>query len=123
MAWTSVALFSAPDGRDWVRVQHEDGSQKLVLWPKFEGWETALPPAVGIADPSLSAITIDNIVEAIRILQSNGFRGPFVGAWQDVLPRSATRASSGVKAGLKPAAPPPEYNRYAELKGRSGPRK
>jgi hypothetical protein len=88
-----------------VRVQHEDGSQKLVPWPKFEGWETALPPAVGVADTSLSAIAVHNIAEAIRILQSNEFRGPFVGAWQDVLPRSTTRASSGVKAGWTPAAP------------------
>lgn len=122
MAWTSIALLSAPDGRDWVRVQHEDGSQKLVPWPKFEGWETALPPGVGVADTTLSAIAVVNIVEAIRLLQSSGFRGPFVGAWQDVLPRSTTGASSVVKAGSKPTFPPPEYNRYAELKGRSGPR-
>jgi len=99
MAWTSVALFSAPDGRDWVRVQHEDGSQKLVPWPKFEGWTMALPQGVGIADTSLDAIAVDNIVEAIRILQSSGFRGPFVGAWQDVLSRNTTRAAPGVKGG------------------------
>lgn len=123
MAWTSVALFSAPDGRDWVRVQHENGSQKLVPWPKFEGWATALPLGVGAADTSLGAIAVNNITGAIRILQRSGFRGPFVGAWQDVLPRGTTHSPLGVLGGVKPATPQPECNLYAELKGRSGPRK
>lgn len=109
-AWTSVALFSGPNGEDWVRVQHEDDSQKLVPWPKFDGWETALPTGVGVADKNLGVVAVNNIVEAIRILQSSGFRGPFVGAWQDVLPRSTSRASSGVKGGWKPVPPNAEYN-------------
>lgn len=91
MAWTSIALFTAPDGKHWVRVQHQDGSQKLVPWPHFHGWETALPTAVGIADTSLGAIAVENIVEAIRILQRSGFRGPVVGSWQQVLPRRVTQ--------------------------------
>lgn len=86
-AWTSIALFTGPQGKHWVRVQHQDGSQKLVPWPQFSGWETALPPGVGVVDNSLGAIAVDNIVEAIRLLQSSGFRGPFVGDWRQVLPR------------------------------------
>lgn len=88
-AWSSVALLTAPTGENWVRVQHQDGSQKLVPWPRFDGWETALPTSVGVADPTLGAITVDDIVEAIRLLQKHGFRGPLVGSWQQVLPKIA----------------------------------
>jgi hypothetical protein len=123
--WTSVALLTASNGDDWVRVQHEDGSQKLVPWPKFDGWETALPAGVGEPDTSLGVVAVNNIVEAIRILQSSGFRGPFPGAWQDVLPRPARpmrpRQAPSVR---RPSSPQPsDYNAYAELKGRSFPRK
>lgn len=86
-AWSSVALFTAPTGENWVRVQHQDDSQKLVPWPPFDGWETALPSSVGVADPKLGGIAVDNIVEAIRTLQRNGFRGPLIGSWQQVLPK------------------------------------
>jgi hypothetical protein len=92
-AWTSVALFTSPAGEDWVRVQHQDGSQKLVPWPQFQGWETSLPAAVGVADPRLGAIAVNNIVEAIRILQGSGFRGPFPGAWQEVLPHQGAQTA------------------------------
>lgn len=86
-AWSSVALFTAPSGENWVRVQHQDDSQKLVPWPRFDGWETALPSSVGVADPTLGGIAVDDIVEAIRTLQRNGFRGPLVGSWQQVHPK------------------------------------
>lgn len=84
---TSIALFTAPGGVNWVRVQHRDGSQKLVPWPQFEGWEHALPVEVGVPDISIGAIAVVNIVEAIRYLKQNGFDDPVVGNWQDVLPR------------------------------------
>lgn len=84
---TSIALLKAPGGANWVRVQHRDGSQKLVPWPQFEGWEHALPAEVGVPDISIGAIAVVNIVEAIRILKQNGFDDPVVGSGQDVLPR------------------------------------
>lgn len=84
---TSIALFTSPSGANWVRVQHRDGSQKLVPWPQFVGWEHALPAEVGVPDISIGAIAVFNIVEAIRILKQNGFDDPVVGSWQDVLSR------------------------------------
>lgn len=36
---TSIAVVKSPEGRAWIRVQHEDGSQKLVPWPQFSGWD------------------------------------------------------------------------------------
>jgi hypothetical protein len=88
---SSVALFTAPEGQHWVRVQHRDGSQKLVPWPTFEGWEEALPASVGMADPVLGVVAVRDIVEAIRVLQRIGFSGPVVGTWQQVLPRRKAR--------------------------------
>jgi hypothetical protein len=122
-AWTSVALFTGPKGENWVRVQHEDGSQKLAPWPQFDGWETALPAGVGVADTSLGAIAVDNVVQAIQLLQGSGFRGPFVGSWQQVLPRSVSQALSPPRCASKGSASDSSYNAYAELKGRTSPRK
>lgn len=81
---TSVALFEAPDGAKWIRVQHKDGSQKLAPWPKFSGWDRALPAEVGEPDHVLGAVAVTDIVQAIKVLQRCGFRGPVVGRWQDV---------------------------------------
>lgn len=83
--WTSVALLTAPTGETWLRVQHQDNSHKLVPWPPFGNWETALPPSLGAVDPTVGGIAVNDIVEAIRTLQRNGFRGPLVGSWQQVL--------------------------------------
>lgn len=84
---TSIALFISPQGKYWIRVQHEDGSQKLAPWPKFSGWETILPHDIGLVDTNLGAIAVENIVEAIRILKDIGFQGPMFGSWKEVLPR------------------------------------
>lgn len=91
MERTSIALFTAPGGANWVRVQHRDGSQKLAPWPQFEGWECALPAGAGIPDTSIGAFAVESIIEAIRVLHQNGFQGPIVGRWQDVLPSRSGR--------------------------------
>ena len=74
-----------------MRVQHSDGSQKLVPWPQFQGWENALPDGIGVPDTSIGAISVESIVEAIRALQLNRFQGPEVGRWQDVHPGRSRR--------------------------------
>jgi hypothetical protein len=83
---SSVALFTSPGGAHWVRVQHRDGSQKLVPWPQFHGWENALPDGIGVPDTAIGAISVDSIIETIRVLQQNQFQGPVIGRWQDVQP-------------------------------------
>lgn len=87
---SSVALFTAPGGGHWVRVQHRDGSQKLLPWPQFHGWENALPAGIGEPDTSIGAIAMNSIVKAIEVLQQNRFQGPVVGRWQDVQPGRPT---------------------------------
>ena len=88
---TSVALFTAPGGAHWVRVQHRDDSQKLVPWPQFPGWENSLPAGIGAPDTSIGAISVDSMKEAILVLQQNRFQGPVVGRWQDVQPGRSRR--------------------------------
>ncbi len=80
---TSVAEFESPDGQCWFRVQHRDGSQKLVPWPRFQGWESALP--VGRADQALGVVAVQDIVKAIEALKDNGFAGPNVGVLDELL--------------------------------------
>lgn len=84
--WTSVAVFTGPTGQFWVRVQHRDSSQKLVPWPAFPGWESALPAGVGVPDQALGAMSVRDMVEAGRVLLHHGFSAPQVGRWQDVKP-------------------------------------
>lgn len=84
---TSIGVFTAPDGKIWVRVQHQDGSQKLVPWPAFPGWETALPPAIGVPDLEVQGYAVKEIVPAVSLLRNMGFSEPKVGGWRDVLPK------------------------------------
>lgn len=80
---TSVAEFQSPQGQCWFRVQHKDGSQKLVPWPKFKGWEDALP--LGFADQGLGAVSVPDIVKAIAQLKACGYVAMSVGSLDDVL--------------------------------------
>jgi hypothetical protein len=84
---TSIAALMAPDGKTWVRVQHHDGSQKLVPWPAFPGWDAALPPEIGAPDLEVQGYAVKDIVHAMRMLASMGFSVPKVGGWRDVLPK------------------------------------
>ncbi len=84
---TSIAALMAPDGKTWVRVQHHDGSQKLLPWPVFSGWESALPPEIGVPDLEFQGYEVNDIVHAMRMLASMGFSAPKVGGWRDVLPK------------------------------------
>jgi hypothetical protein len=52
-----------------------------------------LPAEVGEPDYALGAVAVANIVEAIKLLQRRGFRGPVVGRWQDVLKSPPRRGS------------------------------
>jgi hypothetical protein len=80
---TSVALIEGPAGT-WVRVEHGDGCQRLVPWPRFEGWELALPPEVGSPDDITQAIKTLNIVSALQVLRGLGFRVTAM-TWQELV--------------------------------------
>ncbi|MBV7542037.1 hypothetical protein [Acidovorax sp. sic0104] len=91
----SVAVVRSPEGQAWIRVQHSNGSQRLVPWPAFEGWEYALPPSCGAPDHEVKALAVPNIVTAMLGLRMIGFTQPEVSRWPDVLrlvPPAATKA-------------------------------
>jgi len=81
---SSVALLESPEGATWVRVTHVDSTEKLVPWPAFYGWEVALPASIGKPDPTINAISVFDIAEALTTLKRVGFSGPRVGRWQDL---------------------------------------
>lgn len=88
---TSVALFRSDCGQSWIRVQHIDGSHKLVPWPMFDGWDEALPPSCGVADLALQAYSPANLLEAFATLKKLGHEGPFVGTWPAVVEGTEAR--------------------------------
>lgn len=83
----SVAVVRSPEGQHWVRVQAQDGSQKLTPWPVFDGWERALPPECGQPDMALLAYSVPDIVRAFTALAQRGYSKPDVGNWSKVRPR------------------------------------
>jgi len=84
---TSIAVLVSPDSQVWVRVEHQNGSQKLLPWPAFVGWENALPVEIGDPDPEVQGYAVRDIVQAMRLLASLGYSEPKVGGWRDVLPK------------------------------------
>lgn len=83
-ALTSILLMQAPSGERWIRVQHQDGSQKLVPWPRFSGWDMALPAGIGTPDHALGVMAVADIATALARLRAMGFKDR-VGDRKDVL--------------------------------------
>ena len=86
---SSIAVLVSPDSRVWVRVEHQNGSQKLLPWPAYSGWEIALPAEIGDLDHEIQGYAVKNIVQAMRLLVSLGYSEPKVGGWRDVLPKQS----------------------------------
>jgi hypothetical protein len=91
---TSIAVLVSPDSRVWVRVEHQNGSQKLLPWPAFTGWEIALPVEIGNPDHEVQGYAVKDIVQAMRLLVSLGYSEPKVGGWRDVLPKQSKHFST-----------------------------
>lgn len=83
---SSILLMKAPSGHRWIRVQHQDESQKLAPWPPFPGWEDALPSGIGLPNQALGAMDVADIVQALRVLRAMGFKEQ-LGTYKDVLGR------------------------------------
>lgn len=87
-ASTSMAYFRLTDGTGWVRVQHRDGHQMLVPLPAFEGWDEALPAAVGTADEQHQAYLVPDIARAIAFLRQRATTELVSGVWAEIQARS-----------------------------------
>lgn len=84
---SSIAVRVSPDSRVWVRVKHQNGTQKLLPWPAFPGWEIALPAEIGDPDHEVQGYSVKDIVQAMCMLDSLGYSKPKIGGWRDVLPK------------------------------------
>lgn len=86
---SSIAYFPMRDGTAWVRVQHRNGEHLLMPWPPFEVWDEALPSSVGVADPELGGLRVNDLAESIKYLKSKA-RFMRVGIWREVIGASKT---------------------------------
>lgn len=85
MPISGVAAFKLRDGSGWVRVQHKDGRQFIVPWPRFEGWDEAMPPVVGRANLEVGGYeVVGPVVDAIAYLRTQGAGEKITGAWSEV---------------------------------------
>lgn len=82
---TTVALIRSPNHQCWIRVTHHTGVQKLVPWPVFKGWDTALPEACGTPDHALQGYSVPDMVPALAALRKLGFSSPLVTRWPEIL--------------------------------------
>lgn len=82
------AYFRLKDGTGWVRVQRHDGHQMLVPLPAFEGWDEALPTAVGTADQDHQAYLVPDIARAIAFLRQRASSELVSGVWAEIQARS-----------------------------------
>ena len=76
---TSLFYIHLKDGTGWIRVQHNDGYQRLVPWPRFDGWDETLPSSVGLADQELGCFLVKDFVSALRYLKQ-------LSVWDKVFP-------------------------------------
>ena len=81
---SSVAAFKLRDGSGWVRVQHRDGRQFVVPWPKFDAWEESLPPVVGTPDLEVGGYLSANVAGAIVYLRKHRASERVTGIWKEV---------------------------------------
>lgn len=73
------------DGTAWVRVLRRDGRHALVPWPRFDGWDEALPAALGLADKEAGSYVLANVQAAIAYLQGLGEPCRVFGSWRDLV--------------------------------------
>jgi hypothetical protein len=85
MPISGVAAFKLRDGSGWVRVQHRDGRHFIVPWPRFEGWDEAMPPFVGRANLEVGGYeVVGPVVDAIAYLRTQGAGEKITGVWNEV---------------------------------------
>jgi hypothetical protein len=90
-----VAAFKLRDGSGWVRVQHQDGRQFIAPWPRFEGWEEALPPIVGRPNLEVGAYeVVAHLPDAVSYLRTRAAGERVSGLWKDVAALLGAKASS-----------------------------
>lgn len=81
----SMTYFHLRDGTGWVRVQHHDGHQMLVPWPRFDGWDEALPAHVGTPHPTIEALVLPDLIGTVAYLRAHGEWERMSGLWREIV--------------------------------------
>lgn len=81
---SSMAYFHWPDGHGWIRVMHVNGSQLVMPWPTFDGWDEALPPSVGSPDGELGGYRVTDLLPCIAYLRKHAL-WERIGIWRDIM--------------------------------------
>ncbi|MES2192181.1 MAG: hypothetical protein V4454_18840 [Pseudomonadota bacterium] len=80
----SMFYIHFPDGTGWIRVEHKDGEQRLVPWPKFEGWDETWPEIVGKADHELGCLYVRDFKSALEFLRQSSAWDKVYGSWREL---------------------------------------
>ncbi len=80
----SMLYLHMQDGTAWIRVEHRDGYQCLVPWPKFDGWDETWPASVGLAEHELGCVRVQDIVPALTYMRQFAAWEKVVGSWREL---------------------------------------
>lgn len=80
----SMLYISFADGTAWIRVEHKDGEQRLVPWPKFDGWDETWPASVGSVDFVLGCLHVSDIGSALTYLRKYSDWDKVAGTWREL---------------------------------------
>lgn len=80
----SMLYIHFPDGTSWIRVEHKDGHQRLVPWPKFSGWDETWPASVGRADHEMGCLYVSDIKSALEYLRQSSAWDKVYGTWREL---------------------------------------
>ncbi len=88
---TSMAYFHLRDGTGWLRVQHADGRQMLMPWPKFEGWDEVFPSSVGTPISDFGGYCVRDLVLTVGYLREREEWEKVSGVWREIVGEIARR--------------------------------
>lgn len=80
----SMFYIHFPDGTGWIRVEHKDGQQRLVPWPKFDGWDETWPKTVGEPDHQLQCLHVRDFKVALEYLRQTSAWDKVYGSWREL---------------------------------------
>lgn len=80
----SMFYICFPDGTGWIRVEHKDGDQRLVPWPKFDGWDETWPEIVGKPDHELGCLHVSDFKSALAYMKLSSSWDKVYGSWRDL---------------------------------------
>lgn len=67
---SSFIFYRLRDGSSWVVYTRADGSQGIVPWPAFDGWEEFLPPSVATLMPGQASYRATDLIRVLTFFSA-----------------------------------------------------